>query len=161
VTGILARAKVVHNRDFEVLVLKQDLVKTKPLINALRKAGIAYTVVPEYTLEHHIEKATKLFLGAVSIADDRVAVCAAGTANIVSLCHMNHLPVCLFVSSLKISHQPASNQRIHKKEETRSQNNFTYCITTHSHSLVSLEMIDHFVTELGEMGKSAYSEYLL
>lgn len=161
VSGILARAKEVHNRDFKVLVLKQDLVKTKPLINALRKAQIPYTVVPEYTLDHHIQEATKLFLGAVSVTEDRAAVCAAGTANIVSLCHTNHLPVCLFVSTLKISHQPACNQLIHIKEETRCQNNFTYCITTHSHSLVPLEMIDHFVSELGQMGKHGYSEYLL
>jgi translation initiation factor 2B subunit (eIF-2B alpha/beta/delta family) len=149
VIGILERASQAGRR-FQAIVLQQDFAKTRQLIQALEQARIPFEVVPEYTLSHHLGRATKLFIGAVAVTPDRNVVAAAGTAGVVSLCHVGQLPVYLFVNSLKFSHQSTDEQQIHRKEQRQSRDGLTYALTTHSHSLVPLQLIDHLVTETGE-----------
>ena len=57
-------------KNFEVLILRQDLVKTKQVINILDTAGIKYTVVPEWDLIHFFDKVNKLFIGAYALTVD-------------------------------------------------------------------------------------------
>jgi translation initiation factor 2B subunit (eIF-2B alpha/beta/delta family) len=155
VIKILTNAKEKLQRTFKVIVLKQDFSKTRQLIQALAQAGIPHEVVPEYDLIHHLPEATKLFIGAVAVTPDRNVVASAGTANIVSLCHVGKIPVYLFVNSLKFSHQSTQNQHIHRKEEAETRGGLTYSLTTYSHSLVALKLIDHVITGSGELKTAA------
>jgi translation initiation factor 2B subunit (eIF-2B alpha/beta/delta family) len=160
VVNMLIRAKESKKKRFKLIILKQDLVKTKLLIKTLSKAKLDLLVVPEYSLSHYIEKTNKLFIGAVSVTPDAKVVAAIGTANIVGLCHINQVPVYLFANSLKFSYHPSSSQRIHTKTVATSQDDVSYMFTTHSHDIVSLKLIDHLVTEDGCMEKPLIERYL-
>jgi translation initiation factor eIF-2B subunit alpha len=159
VTNMLVRAKEVLKKNFKLIILKQDFVKTKLLVRTLSKAKIDLLVVPEYSLSHYIEKANKLFIGAVSITPDAKVVAAIGTANIVGLCHINKVPVYLFANSLKFSFHPSSSQRIHTKTVSTSQDDVKYMLTTHSHDIVDLKLVDHLVTEDGKIEKPFMEKY--
>jgi translation initiation factor eIF-2B subunit alpha len=76
-------------------------------------------------------------------------VAALGTANIISLCHLQQLSVYLFATTLKFSHQRSSEQKIHRKEELRRQENCDYVLITHSHDIVDMDLVDYIVTENG------------
>ena len=160
VTNMLVRAKEVLKKNFKLIILKQDFVKTKLLVRTLSKAKIELLVVPEYSLSHYIEKANKLFIGAVSITPDAKVVAAIGTANIVGLCHINKVPVYLFANSLKFSYHPSSSQRIHTKTVPTSQDDVKYMLTTHSHDIVDLKLVDHLVTEDGKIEKPFMEKYV-
>lgn len=109
--------------------------------------------MPEYSLSHYIEHANKLFIGAVSITPDAKVIAAIGTANIVGLCHINKIPVNLFANSLKFSHHPSASKRIHTKTIPTSQDDVRYMLTTHSHDIVDLKLVDVLVKEDGKMEK--------
>ncbi|MGB5616002.1 MAG: hypothetical protein WBM78_04120 [Desulfobacterales bacterium] len=160
VTNMLVRAKEFLKKSFKLIILKQDFVKTKLLVKTLSKAKIDLLVVPEYSLSHYIEKANKLFIGAVSITPDAKVVAAIGTANIVGLCHINKVPVYLFANSLKFSFHPSSSQRIHTKTIPTSQDDVSYMLTTHSHDIVDLKLVDHLVTEDGKIEKPFMEKYV-
>lgn len=160
VLNMLVMAREVFQKRFSVLVLKQDFVKTKQLIRALDRAGVDLTVVPEYNLTHCLDRANKLFIGAVSITRDMKVVTAIGTANIVGLCHLNRIPVYLFATTLKISHQDSSEHRIHTKVEPKSHDDCTYSLTTHSHDLLDLNLVDILVTEDGEIPREHMAPYV-
>jgi len=160
VTNMLVRAKEVLKKKFKLIILKQDFVKTKLLVRTLSKAKIDLLAVPEYSLSHYIEKANKLFIGAVSITPDAKVVAAIGTANIVRLCHINRVPVYLFANSLKFSFHPSSSQRIHTKTVSTSQDDVSYMLTTHSHDIFDLKLVDHLVTEDGKIEKPFMEKYV-
>ena len=160
VTNMLVRAKEFLKKSFKLIILKQDFVKTKLLVKTLSKAKIDLLVVPEYSLSHYIEKANKLFIGAVSITPDAKVVAAIGTANIVGLCPINKVPVYLFANSLKFSFHPSSSQRIHTKTIPTSQDDVSYMLTTHSHDIVDLKLVDHLVTEDGKIEKPFMEKYV-
>ena len=151
VINMLVMSREVFRKNFKVIVLKQDFVKTKLLIKTLSRANIELRVVPEYSLSHYIEQADKLFIGAVSITHDKKIVAAVGTANIVSLCHLSKVPIYLFANSLKFSYHPSSSQRIHTKTVTKFQDDVAYVLTTYSHDIVDLDLIDYLVTEEGKI----------
>jgi translation initiation factor 2B subunit (eIF-2B alpha/beta/delta family) len=159
VTKLLAMAKEVFQKNFMVIILKQDFVKTKQLIKALSKAMIELQVVPEYSLSHYIEQANKLFIGAMSVTPDAKVVTAIGTSNIVGLCHLNKIPVYLFATTLKFSHHPSSHQKIHTKMVAKSHDDVNYTLTTHSHDIVDLKLIDYLITEDGKVGKHRMRNY--
>ena len=151
VIKMLVMSREVFQKRFTVIILKQDFVKTKLLINALSRAKIKLRIMPEYSLSHYVEQADKLFIGAVSITHDSKIVAAIGTANIVSLCHLSNVPIYLFANSLKFSHHPSSSQRIHTKMVTKSHDGVEYMLTTYSHDIVDLKLIDHLITEEGQI----------
>ncbi len=151
VKRILIDAKKELNRKFSVIILKQDFLKTRQMITWLTEAGIDHIIVPEYSLSLQLEKATKMFIGAVSVTHDKQAVAVVGTANVVSFCHINHIPVYLFVKSLKFSHQPRAQQHIYLKVVDMVQDDCIYHLTTHSHDLIDLKLVDHLITENGEV----------
>jgi translation initiation factor eIF-2B subunit alpha len=151
VINMLAMSREVFQKKFTVIILKQDFVKTKLLIKTLSRANIELRVVPEYSLSHYVEQADKLFIGAVSITHDSKIVAAIGTANIVSLCHLSNVPIYLFANSLKFSYHPSSSQRIHTKMVTKSHDDVEYLLTTYSHDIVDLKLIDHLITEEGQI----------
>jgi translation initiation factor 2B subunit (eIF-2B alpha/beta/delta family) len=160
VTNMLVRAKEFLKKSFKLIILKQDFVKTKLLVKTLSKAKIDLLVVPKYSLSHYIEKANKLFIGAVSITPDAKVVAAIGTANIVGLCPINKVPVYLFANSLEFSFHPSSSQRIHTKTIPTSQDDVSYMLTTHSHDIVDLKLVDHLVTEDGKIEKPFMEKYV-
>ena len=149
VINMLVMSREVFHKHFKVIILKQDFVKTKLLIKTLSRAKVELRVVPEYSLSHYVEQANKLFIGAVSITHDAKVVAAIGTANIVSLCHLSKVPIYLFANSLKFSQHPSSSQRIHTKTVTKSHDDVKYVLTTYSHDIVDLNLIDHLVNEEG------------
>ena len=160
VTNMLKMAKEVLQKSFKVIVLKQDLAKTRRLVKSLAAAGIDMEIIPEYSLSHYIGQGNKVFMGALSITEDMKVVSAIGSANIVSLCHLNNLPVYLFANTLKFSHRPSSQQRIHRKVESKTHGDLSFQLITHSHDTVDLKHVDFLVTEDGIKDKAAISEYI-
>lgn len=160
VTNMLVMAREVFQKRFSVFVLKQDFVKTKQLIRALSRAHIDLTVVPEYNLSHCIDKANKMFIGAVSITRDLKVVSAIGTANLVGLCHLSKVPVYLFATTLKISHTESGQHRIHRKLVEKSHDNCSYVLTTHSHDLLDLKFVDYLISEEGEIPQDQIEGYV-
>jgi translation initiation factor 2B subunit (eIF-2B alpha/beta/delta family) len=155
VTNMLKLAREVLHKKFKVIVLKQDLSKTRRLVKSLSAAGIDMEIIPEYSLSHYIEQGNKVFMGALSITEDLKVVCAVGSANIVSLCHLNQLPIYLFANTLKFSHRPSSQQRIHRKVESTTHGDVSFQFVTHSHDTVDLKHVDFLVTETGIKDKAA------
>ncbi len=160
VTNILVRASEVRNHNFKVIVLEHNVNRTRQLIQALEKAGIEYEVVRAYNLDHYIKQATKMFVGALTVTSDRKIVAPAGSAGAISLCHVNNVAVHLFVNTLHFSYRRSMDQHIYQSREEMQTAGFKYSLSTHSHCLVDLDLIDHVITESGEMSKSVSSEYM-
>ena len=160
ITNMLKLARNVLHKNFRMIVLKQDLSKTRRLIKSLSEADIDMEIIPEYSLSHYIGQGNKVFMGALSITDDYKVVSAVGSATIVGLCHLNNLPVYLFANTLKFSHRPSSQQRIHRKVESKTHGDISYQLVTHSHDTVDLKHVDFLVTERGIQDKAAISKCL-
>jgi translation initiation factor 2B subunit (eIF-2B alpha/beta/delta family) len=148
-------------KPFEVLILKQDFTKTRKLIWTASGEKIDHEVIPEYNLSNFITKANKFFLGSISITPDNKAVCPLGAAEVVSLCHLNKIPIYLFANSLKFSHKASSRHRIHEKTESRLDGQTSYAMTIHSHCLVDLEHVDFIVREDGVIPHAEFRERLM
>jgi len=146
-------------KNFEVLILRQDLVKTKQVINILDTAGIKYTVVPEWDLIHFFDKVNKLFIGAYALTVDGKFVSDSGTSNIVSECHIHKLPVYLFSPTLEITNTFSRDQNIYLKDESVSESGSDYNLISHSSDIVSLDLVDHIITEHGAIDKSKLADY--
>lgn len=147
VMNMIAAAKEIMERKIKVIVLKQDFLKTKRLLSILTQARVDIETIPEFSLSHYINHANKMFTGALSITHDRKVVCPVGTASVASLCHFHQIPVYLFVNTLKFSHGLSEDQRIHEKKIDQVEESVSYVLTTYSHDLVDLKMIDFLVTE--------------
>jgi len=147
-------------KPFEVLILKQDFTKTRKLIWTASGEKIDHEVIPEYNLSNFITKANKFFLGSVSITPDNKAVCPLGSAEVVSLCHLNKIPIYLFANSLKFSHKASRDQRIHEKKESRLDGQTSYSMTIHSHCLVDLAHVDFIVREDRVIPRAEFCERL-
>ncbi|MBF0112062.1 MAG: hypothetical protein HQK74_04935, partial [Desulfamplus sp.] len=153
VTNILIEAKKVTKPLFRVIVLEQNKERTRQLIQALREHDIDHHVTPAHDLSHYVDEANKMFLGALTITSDHKIVAPSGTSGTVSLCHLNNISVHLFANTLHYSHNRAIDQYIYSEEGNTNTANLHFPITTHSHDLIDLELIDHVVTENGETGK--------
>ncbi len=151
IRSALTRAHSEQNKKFKVLILDQNFIRIKQLIKELSQAGVDFLVIPEYNMSHFLETTTKLLIGAVSITSDKKIVTTVGTANAVGLCHLNRIPVYLLANSLKFAHQIISEQHIHKEESQRDCDNSTYQHIAYSHDMVDLHLIDHVITEQGEV----------
>ena len=154
IRNALIRAHGTLKRPFKVLVLKQDFIRTKELVHDLEQHRVEHIVIPEYNLSHYLKTAGKLFIGAVSVTSDNQAVTGIGTANIVSLCHWYHVPVYLFVETLKFAHRTLPDQNIFNEEQERIEADFTFRMKTFSHDFVDLAMVDHVITEAGEKART-------
>ena len=146
-------------KNFEVLILRQDFVKTKQVINILDTAGIKYTVVPEWDLIHFFDKVNKLFIGAYALTVDGKFVSDSGTSNIVSECHIHKLPVYLFAPTLEITNTFSRDQNIYLKDESVNESGSDYNLISHSSDIVSLDLVDHIITEHGAIDKSKLADY--
>jgi len=161
VMNMIALAKEVMARKIKVILLKQDFLKTKSLINALKQSRVEVEVVPEFSLSHYIGQANKMFTGALSITHDLKAICAVGTANIASLCHFHKIPVYLFANTLKFSHGLSEDQKIHEKRMSQVEDSCNYVLTTYSHDMVDLHMIDYLVTEEGIFNQDTMADHIM
>ena len=146
-------------KEFEVLILRQDAAKTEQVINIMEKNGIKYTVIPEWDLIHFFDKVNKLFIGAYAITSDGKFVSDSGTSNIVSECHIHELPIYLFSPVLEITPTFSRNQNIYLKEETKSASGLDFTLISHSSDIVSLDLVDHIITDEGEIQQDRLSEF--
>ena len=146
-------------KEFEVLILRQDKVKTEQVINVMEKNGIKYTVIPEWDLIHFFDKVNKLCIGAYAITSDGKFVSDSGTSNIVSECHIHKLPIYLFSPILEITPTFSRNQNIYLKEESKSSTGLNYTLISHSSDIVSLDLVDHIITDKGEIQLDKLSEF--
>jgi len=153
VTNILVTARQKSKKKFKVIILDHNPERTRQTIQALREAQIDHIVAPAHNLSHHIADANKMFVGAMTVTSDLKMVAPTGTAGTVSLCHHNNISVHLFANSLHYSHKDSAHQLIYKEQQEASSANIDFSITTHSHDLVSLDLIDHIITEKGESKK--------
>lgn len=139
-----------RRRKFKVLVLKQDFIRTRQLLDILEQYRIEHLTIPEYNLSHYLDSVNKLFIGAVSLSSDRKAVTGIGTANVVGLCHVKKIPVYLFAQSIKFAHTSLPEQHIYREEQQKVEEDYTFRMTTFSHDIVDLSQVDHIITEKGE-----------
>ena len=146
-------------KEFEVLILRQDAVKTEQVINVMEQNSIKYTVIPEWDLIHFFGKVSKLFIGAYAITSDGKFVSDSGTSNIVSECHIHKLPIYLFSPILEITPTFSRNQNIYLKEESKSASGLDYTLISHSSDIVSLDLVDHIITDKGEIEREKLSEF--
>lgn len=143
-----------RGKNFKVLILIQDPNKTGQIMKQLREEGVDYQAAPEYSISHFIGQATKMFLGAMAITEDDKVVCSTGTANIVGMANLNNLPVYLFVSPLALSDKVCRDHNIHRKEEVCVDGGLEYTQIIHSNDVVDICMMNHLVSEDGEMDDS-------
>lgn len=155
VTNILVTAKEKAGKTFKVIILDHNPERTRQTIMALREARIEHIVAPAHNLSHHIETATKMFVGAMTMTTDRKMIAPTGTAGTVSLCQHNDISVHLFANSLHYSHKDSSHQFIYEELQEAHSANIDFSLTTHSHDLVNLDLIDHIINENGEMQKTS------
>lgn len=153
-TGYIRNALILAHahleRSFRILVLKQDLPRTRDIVEALDHHEIPYELIPQYNLSHYLASATKLFISAVSVTSDNKAITGLGTAGAVSICHAHQVPVYMFVESLKFSQTPLSGQHIYKTEKKHVESEVVFHVTTFSNDFVDLNQVDHMITEKGE-----------
>lgn len=154
VTEILVQAKEKLDKQFSVIILDHNPARTRKAVQMFRDYHIDHIVTPAHNLSHYIEGSNKMFIGALTVTSDRQIVAPIGTAGTVSLCHYNNISVHLFANTLHYSHRKAMDQLIHTTKKESHSANMDFSITTHSHDLVSLDMIDHIVTENGETSKN-------
>ena len=147
---LIPEAKL-KGKKFKILVLKQDIITTGKILKILGENNIEFEVIPEYDLVHYFGEITKLFIGTQSLTNDNHIVCDPGTSNIVSECHIHKVPICLFLKSLKFSHYPASDQNIRKNSYNDKHDGVEYKYSIHSNDIIKLNLIDHIVTEKGEV----------
>ena len=140
-----------RGKNFKILVLKQDIITTGKILKILRENNIDFEVIPEYDLVHYFGEITKLFIGTQALTNDNYIVCDSGTSNIVSECHIHKVPICLFLKSLKFSHYPASDQNIRKNSYKDEYDGVEYNYSIHSNDVIKLDLIDHIITEKGEV----------
>ena len=146
-------------KEFEVLILKQDAIKTKQVINIMEQNSIKYTVIPEWDLIHFFDKVNKLFIGAYAITSDGKFVSDSGTSNIVSECHIHKLPIYLFSPILEITPTFSRHQNIYLKEESENVRGLDYTLISHSSDIVSLDLVDHIITDQGEIEQNKLAEF--
>jgi translation initiation factor 2B subunit (eIF-2B alpha/beta/delta family) len=148
-------------RDFEVLILRQEHVKTNRVIKIMENNQIKFTVIPEWDLVHHFNKVTKLFIGAYAITADGKFVSDSGTSNIVSECHIHKLPIYLFAPILEITPTISGDQNIYLKEEPQYSSGVDYTLVSHSCDIVNLELVNHIITDQGEINKDKLKDYCI
>jgi len=137
--------------NFKILVLKQDLVTTSEILKILTNQQIEFEVIPEYDLVHYFDKITKLFIGTQALTNDNRLICDPGTSNIVSECHIHEIPIYLFLKTLKFSHYPAVDQNIRKNSYQDVHDGIEYNFSIHSNDIINLTLINHIITEKGEV----------
>lgn len=149
VTNVLLQAKQVLLKDFSVIVLQLDPVRTPQVALTLEEQEIPHIVIPAFNLCHYVERANKILLGAVSVTRDLKVVAPVGTSTTLSLCRLNNIKSYLFANSFHFSHGLADAQRIYQVNENIASSRSTYRLTTHSHDLVDVDLIDTLIDEDG------------
>ena len=149
VTNVLIQAKEVLLKNFSVIVLQLDPVRTPQVALSLKEHDIPHIVIPAFNLDHYVGKANKLMLGGVSVTRDLKVVAPVGTSTTLSLCRHNGIKSYLFANSFHFSHGLADAQRIYRTDKHIASSRTTYKLTTHSHDLVDLELIDTLIDEDG------------
>lgn len=160
VISIITLAHEVMGKELNVIVLQQDMDQTKRVVQPLREAGVPHQALPEYALTHFIGQANKMFCAALSVTADQKVVAPVGTANIASLCHFHNIPVYLFANTLKFAHGLSQDQHIHRETVTVAKDADAYELTTYSHDVMDLSMVDHLITEDGVYAKDQIESYL-
>lgn len=149
VTNVLLQAKEVMLKDFSVIVLQLDPVRTPQVALTLEEHEIPHIVIPAFNLCHYVEQANKILLGAVSVTRDLKVVAPVGTSTTLSLCRLNGIKSYLFANSFHFSHGLADAQLIFQTDEKVASSRTTYHLKTHSHDLVDIELIDTLIDEDG------------
>ena len=157
---LLPEAKKM-GKEFEVLILRQESVKTNRVIKIMEENQIKFTVIPEWDLIHTFDKVTKLFIGAYAITADGRFVSDSGTSNIVSECYIHKLPIYLFASILEITPTVSDNQNLYLKEESQYASGVDYTLISHSCDIVNLDLVNHIITDQGEISKEKLKGYCI
>jgi len=153
VTNILVEAARQRDPNFMVFVLQLDPVRTPRVAKALEDEGIPNLIVPVHDLCHYQGHASKIFVGALTITPDRKVVAPVGTANVLSICHLAGVKSYLFANTLHYSLGIARTQQIDRTDFKVVEPEAQFSVTSHSHDLVDLRLIDTIVNEYGVVPK--------
>ena len=88
---------------------------------------------------------------AIMLIDYETIMLLFGMMIIVSECHIHKIPILLFLKTLKFSHYPATEQNILKNSFQDIHDGVEYSFSIHSNDIIKLELIDHIITEKGEI----------
>jgi len=149
VTNILLDAHEKMGRMFMVYVLQLDPVRTPLVAGALEQAGIPNLVVPVHDLCHYQDQIDKIFIGALTITPDGKMVAPLGTANVLSICHYAGIRSYLFANTLHYSTGTGLSQRIDRTSTEVEEPSAQFSVTSHSHDLVDLGLLDVIINEYG------------
>lgn len=149
VTNVLIQAKEVLLKNFSVIVLQLDPVRTPQVALSLKEHDIPHIVIPAFNLDHYVSKANKILLGGVSVTRDLKVVAPVGTSTTLSLCRHNGIKSFMFANSFHFSHGLADSQRIYRSDKVIASSRTSYSLTTHSHDLVDMDLIDTLIDEDG------------
>jgi hypothetical protein len=69
------------------------------------------------------------------------------------------LPIYLFAPSLEITNRFSRDQNLYLKDELISVNGSEYNLVSHSSDILSLDLVDHLITEEGAVDKNKLEEY--
>jgi translation initiation factor 2B subunit (eIF-2B alpha/beta/delta family) len=138
---------------YDVIIVYSTSASIRDTLVKAHKIGKPFEVL---ILKQDFTKANKFFLGSISITPDHKAVCPLGSAEVVSLCHLNNIPVYLFANSLKFSHKASGDHKIHEKRERRIDGQTSYSMTIHSHCIVDLNHVDFIVREDGVIPRDVF-----
>lgn len=156
----LVKAKVDGKKNFKVLILKQDIIKTKQIIRTLNAAAIPFSVLSQHNLIHYIDDASMVLIGAISVTRDGKFIAAVGTTSVVDISHLQKVPVYLLVDTLKFSHRQCGEHHIHKKKLKEFYGDIELTYTQFSHDIVQLEYVDKIITEKGAISREEVENYL-
>jgi len=67
----------------------------------------------------------------------------------------------MFANTLKFSHGLSEDQRIHEKRVAHVEKDTSYVLTTYSHDMVDLGMVDYLVTEEGIFPREKIAGYVV
>ena len=150
----LANQGVKHIEDGDYIILHSVEEPVELLLPAAQRMGKKFEV-----LILRQDLVNKLFIGAHALTVDGKFVSDSGTSNIVSECHIHKLPIYLFAPSLEITNRFSRDQNLYLKDELISVNGSEYNLISHSSDILSLDLVDHLITEEGAVDKNKLEKY--
>lgn len=144
----LVRSRTEQQTDFQVVLA--DFRVSPRLGSVLGKAGVAYNLVRPGKINNCLDGITKIFFGAMSVTRDKKILAPSGTGELVQCCRQAGLPLYFFADSLHYAFGRAGEQTAFKKGAVPNDAD----LDTPARDLVCLSLMDHVITEIGEVTKT-------
>lgn len=141
-------------QNFTILLAEQDHNKTEDNILFLSQENIPFKVVPAYMISHLEEGIDMAFFGGVTFQKGEQLVMDPGSKSMISELKIEHKPIYVFLTTSKFSLWKVKDfqKEIHVKSDMKLHHGagkIQFERVKFSHDRVSVDLIDHIVTEKG------------